>query len=185
MGPRVDQRISPNRVALVLVLLLAAWLVFQFLPRKGKPVPAMAPVAAESRLRSVGLADNPDWEGLPEFFTLMAAKAEWKDGRTRFAYWHPVMKTYSYYFEAIRDGADFRFREIAEPCDENYEWDPDAPAESPLRLFLPGKPELIVVPVTRTDHGVLARPSPEKVEIELPSPQPLPVPPISPPKAEN
>ncbi|MES1194848.1 MAG: hypothetical protein ABUL65_03065, partial [Opitutus sp.] len=93
MDPAANQRIAPNRVMLILALLLGVWLVFQLLPQK-KPAPSMAPVMAESKLRSVGLPDNPDLGALPEIFAVWADRAEWKDGRTRFAYWHPVMKTY-------------------------------------------------------------------------------------------
>jgi hypothetical protein len=134
MNPSVNQRVSPNRVALILALLLAAWLVFEFYPRK-KPAPSFPPVAAESKLHAVGLADNPDWDGLPEFFALWADHAEWKDGRTRFAYWHPVMKTYSYYFEATRSGEGVRFREIAEPHDPDHDWDENTSDDLPIRFY--------------------------------------------------
>lgn len=134
MSLPVNQRVAPNRVALILALLLGVWLAFQFYPRK-KPAPSLPPVAAESRLRIAGLADNPDWDGLPQIFAIWAEQSEWKDGRTRFAYWHPVMKTYSYYFEATRDGASFRFKEIVEPHDPGYDWDESFGAECPIRFY--------------------------------------------------
>lgn len=112
MDPRVNQRVSPNRVAFILVLLLAAWLVFQFYPRK-KPIPPFAPVAAESKLRTVGLADNPDWAGLPDHFAIWAGSAKWVGNRTYFAYWNPGSYSYSYFFEATRDGDRVGFRSIA------------------------------------------------------------------------
>ncbi len=110
MDTRVNQRIAPNRVALIGVLLLAAWLVFEFYPRPAKSVPPVAPVVTESKLNTVDLADNPDWAGLPEFFAVWADKLEWDDEKTLFAYWHPGSKTYAYYFEAIRHGGSYRFR---------------------------------------------------------------------------
>ncbi|HWA26366.1 MAG TPA: hypothetical protein VG734_11945 [Lacunisphaera sp.] len=120
---------------LVLAALLAIWIGFQFHPqRKGSP-PPLAPVQAESRLRSVGLRDNLDWDGLPEFFAIVADKAEWKDGKTRFSYWHPVMKDYSYYFEATRENGRVRFREIAEPHDPNYFWEEKPIEESRVRFY--------------------------------------------------
>ena len=129
-----NQRVAPNRVALILALLLGVWLAFEFYPRK-KPAPPMIPVMAESKLHIVGLADNPDWDGLPDIFAVCAGHAEWKDGRTRFAYWHPVMKTYSYYFEATRDGTGIRFKEIAEPHDLDYLWDESLGEDCPIRFY--------------------------------------------------
>lgn len=135
MSTRVYQRVSPNTAGLIFVLLLAAWLVFLFLPRQQEPAPLVAPVVTASKLLAVGLADNPDWDGLPEFFAIIADKAEWKDGRTRFAYWHPVMKTYSYYFEAIRNGERVSFKEITEPHDPDHYWDEEMAEDSPVRFY--------------------------------------------------
>jgi hypothetical protein len=115
------------------------------------------------------LPDYTDWAGLPEIFGIWADKAEWKGGKTRFAYWHPVTKSYSYHFEAMQIDGGYRFREIAEPHEEGYEWDPGAPEDSPLRLFLPKKPELDVVVTTRSDRGMLVHQAPKKVEVELSS----------------
>ena len=134
MDPAANQRIAPNRVALILALLLGVWLVFQFYPRK-KPAPPLPSVGAESKLRAFGLPDNVDLEGLPEFFAIVADKAEWKDGRTRFAYWHPVMKTYSYYFEASRKSTGFRFREIPEPHEPDHYWDEEMAEDSRIRFY--------------------------------------------------
>ncbi len=108
-----SHRIPPNRVGLSLVLLLVAWLVFSFYPRNEKPAPVAAPLVAESKLHAVGLQDNPDWEGLPEFFAIWADHAQWKDGKTRFAYWNPGSRTYAYYFEATRHEGNYRFRAIS------------------------------------------------------------------------
>ncbi len=135
MDPAANQRVAPNRVLLILALLLAVWSVFQFWPQPRKPVPALPPVAAESKLQSVGLANNPDWEGLPQFFAIVADQAEWNDGKTRFAYWHPVMKTYAYYFEATRENGRVRFREIAEPHDPDHYWDENLGEDSRIRFY--------------------------------------------------
>ncbi len=137
MNSPANQRVAPNRVVLILALLLAVWLGFEFYPRNPKQTPPMSPVAAESKLRAVGLADNPDWEGLPEFFAIVADKAEWNDDRTRFAYWHPVMKTYSYYFEATRGSTGFRFKEITEPHDPDHYWDEGMGEDSRIRFYHP------------------------------------------------
>jgi hypothetical protein len=132
-----DSRIPANKVGLVLVLLLAVWLLFSFSPWSEKPAPAVAPVVVESKLRAVGLEDNPDWAGLPEIFAIWADRAEWKDGKTRFSYWHPGMKNYSYYLEAIRVKDGYHFREIAEPRDTGYAWDESLGEECPIRFFKP------------------------------------------------
>ncbi len=119
MNPAANQRIAPSRVLLILVMLLAVWLGFQFYPRK-KPVPPMVPVAAESKLRSVGLADNPDWDGLPEQFAVWADKISWNNNTVRFAYWNPGSRSYSYFFEARRRDSKYRFRAVSlqEPSNE-------------------------------------------------------------------
>ncbi len=163
MNPPVIQRVSPNRVALILALLLTAWLVFEFFPHKGKPALSVAPVMAESKLHAVGLADNPDWDGLPEFFAIVADKAEWKDGRTRFAYWHPVMKTYSYYFEAIRSGEGVRFREIAEPHDSDHFWDEEVTEDSPIRFCFSAQVPVLLGP----DTSVISDPVGRDIRVKI------------------
>jgi len=183
---QVLERTSAAKAGWVVAALTIGWLVFLLLPgpvAEKIPRPPPPPLPSTSLTRA-GLPDYTDWAGLPEIFGIWADKAEWKDRKTRFAYWHPVTKSYSYYFEAIRIEGGYRFREIAEPRDENYEWDPGAPEDSPLRLFLPRNPELIVVPVTRADRGALVHQAPKKVDVELSPPQPLPVPPEPPRKAE-
>ena len=187
MKTPVLERTSAAKAGWLVAALTVGWLLFLLLPgpveeRKPRPPPAPPP---DTSLTRAGLPDYTDWVGLPEIFAVWADKAEWKDGKTRFGYWHPVMKNYSYYFEATRVEGGYRFREIPEPRDENHEWDPGAPEDSPLRLFLPKKPELSPVPITRTDPGVLVRPAAKKVEIELSPPHPLSVPPTPPPKVEH
>lgn len=180
------ERTSAAKAGWVVAALTIGWLVFLLLPRpvaqkKSKPPPG--PLTATSLTRA-GLPDYADWAGLPEIFGIWADKAEWKEGKTRFAYWHPVTKSHSYHFEAIRIEGGYRFREIAEPREEGYEWDPGAPEDSPLRLFLPKRPELIVVPVNRADRGAFVSSDPTKVYIELALPPSRPVPPEPPHKAE-
>lgn len=123
MDPGVNQRVSPNRVVLILVLLLVVWLSFQFYPRK-KSAPSFPPVAAESKLRIAGLADNPDWDGLPEQFAVWADKISWNDDKVRFAYWNPGSRSYSYFFEAKRVKGMYRFRAVSlqEPSREADEF---------------------------------------------------------------
>lgn len=132
-----SHRIPPNRVGLSLLLLLAAWLVFSFYPREQKPPPVAPPPVAESKLGAVGLRENLDWEGLPEFFAIWADHAEWKDNRTQFAYWHPVMKDFSYHFEVVRVDGGYRFKEISEPIFPNdyWPWDDSLGEECPIRFY--------------------------------------------------
>jgi len=140
-----NQRVSPARVIQILVLLLVVWLGFQFWPQK-KPAPPPVMAVPEMKLQAVGLANNPDWDGLPEFFALVANRAEWKDGKTRFAYWHPVMKTYAYYFEATRNGTGFRFKEIAEPHDPGYDWEENSAEDSRIRFYHAEQPLVTIQP---------------------------------------
>lgn len=187
MKKPVLERTSAAKAGWLVAALTIGWLVFLLLPapiEEKTPRRPAAPLTATSLTRA-GLAEYTDWAGLPEIFAIWADRAEWKEGKTRFAYWHPVMKNYSYYFEAIRVEGGYRFREISEPRDEDYEWDPGAPEDSPLRLFLPRRPDVLLVPITRTDRGgVLVQPAPKKVEIELAPPQPLAVPPAPPRQVE-
>ena len=132
-----DNRISANKVGLILVLLLAVWLFLSLYPRSEKPAPAAVTAVAASKLRAVGLEDNPDWDGLPEIFAIWADHAEWKDGKTRFAYWHPGNKTYSYYFEAVRQPEGYRFRAISEPpiAETGHYWDESLGEDCPIRFY--------------------------------------------------
>ena len=174
---------SANQVGLIGALLLLAWVAFFFVPRKDSPTPPVAQVAAVSKLRAVGLTDNPDWEGLPEFFAIWADKAEWKDGRTRFAYWHPVMKTYSYYFEAVRVDGGYRFTEIAEPHDTDGFWDEDMGEDCPIRLWMSfqSPPMIPTVPSPAFSSPGLesVKKYPDKIRVEIVRPDskiiPLPL----------
>jgi len=113
MPKGVNERVSPGRVVLILTMLLAVWLGFQFFPRRREPPPTLAPVKAETRLRAAGLADNPDWAGLPELFAVWADKVEWEGNTVHFAYWHPGARAYAYFFEAIRRDGRYRFQVVS------------------------------------------------------------------------
>jgi hypothetical protein len=104
------------------------------------------PPSSPSPLAAVGLRENRDWDGLPEIFAVWADRAHWVGGRTRFAWWHPGAQAHGYFFEARRTPAGIRFREIAEPKDYLFEWDPRAASDSPLRLYLPIEVEVRAAP---------------------------------------
>jgi hypothetical protein len=108
------ERTSAAKAGWVIIVLTVGWSVFLLLPDPPKPAaPQAATIAVPvTSLTRSGLRDNADWDGLPEFFALWADQAEWHDGRTRFVYWNPVMKDYSYEFEATRTKDGYTFREV-------------------------------------------------------------------------
>jgi len=128
---------SAAKTVLIFLFLVAVWLAFVVMPSRQEVVKKS--LSAESaltlKLRAVGLPDNSDLGGLPDIFEIWSAKAEWKDGRTKFAYWHPVTKTYAYFFEAIRTDQGIRFREIVEPHDPGYRWDESLSDDCPIRFY--------------------------------------------------
>lgn len=133
----VTGRFSAVKTALILFFLLAVWLAFIVMPvRKNviEKIP-LVPGALALKLRAVGLPDNADLDGLPEIFAIWADKAEWKDNRAKFAYRHPVMKTYAYFFQATRSDRGIRFREISEPHDPGYNWDESLSEDCPIRFY--------------------------------------------------
>ena len=110
------ERTSAAKAGWLIIVLTVGWMVFVLWPdpaseSDAKPAPIPPPVTSLTR---AGLREYTDWEGLPEYFSLWAERAEWRDGRTRFAYWNPVMKDYSYEFEATRTKSGYRFREVNE-----------------------------------------------------------------------
>ncbi len=141
-APAAPPSSTPRLVGwLIAAFVVSGPLLFLFLvtPREETPADPPARVAAPaspSRLAAVGLRENPDWDAMPEIFALWAGRAHWVDDRTRFAWWHPGAQRHAYFFEARRTATGVRFREIREPRDEAFEWDPQA-ADSPLRLYLP------------------------------------------------
>jgi len=178
-----NSRIPANQVGLVFALLLAVWLAFTFIRRIEKPAPAAAPVVAESKLHAVGLEDNPDWEGMPEIFAIWADHAEWQDGKTRFAYWHPGTKTYSYYFEAVRISGGFRFKETPEaPTSENGNyWDQSLGEDCPIRFYR--SPEIKKSSSQQAPaKPVMDRKKPERLPVEIPRKELKTVPVNPPPK---
>ena len=169
------ERTSSAKAGWLIILLVAGWLAFlliQGTTRQPAPKPAALPLPSTSLTRA-GLHNYTDWDGLPEIFAIWADKAEWKNGQTRFAYWHPVMKNYSYYFEAVRVKDGYRFREIAEPHEPGYDWDESLGEDCPIRFYLsdpvvklnsPGP-----APVSQSLQGEKEKPA--DVRIELPPPE--------------
>jgi hypothetical protein len=140
MNAPVSENISAAKAGGLIVLVLAGWLAYQTLSGPAVPPPASSKeiIPPPSSLVRAGLRDYTDWEGLPEIFAVWADKAQWKNGRTRFAYWHPVMKTYSYYFEAVQVDGGYRFKEIAEPHDSADSvgwWDESLGGDCPIRFY--------------------------------------------------
>jgi hypothetical protein len=167
---------------LILAAVIAAPTAFFLLVTPNEPDEQPAPPVQKrplSKLESVGLRDYRDWDGLPEIFAVWADKAHWENGRTRFAYWNPATRSYSYFFEARRTSKGYRFREIPEPHDPAFEWDPDATDDVPLRLLLPKKEDIAAL-ISVPDKGTIRRPEPNKVEIDVPSAKLAPEPPKKP-----
>lgn len=129
----------------MLVAVIAAPVAFFFLvtPKESEAQPTTTAFKAPpSKLAAVGLKENRDWDALPEMFGVWADRAYWKSNRSSFAYWNPTDQAYTYYFEARRTTNGYRFREIAEPHEANFHWDPDVTEDTPLRLYLPIRPRL-------------------------------------------
>ena len=176
------ERTSAAKAGWLIIALTLGWLVFLFLPdpaQEQPAKPAAVPIPTTS-LTKAGLREYTDWEGLPEIFAIWADKAEWKDNRTKFAYWHPVMKSYSYYFEAVRTGGGYRFQEIAKPHDPDYFWDESLGDDCPIRFYIrPGKDSMIrsmPSPVSPAVENV--KPQVDAVPVTIPTtdlkPAPLP-----------
>lgn len=163
---------------LVLVLVVGAPLAFFYLatPKPAAPaidVDATPTKRAPTKLEAVGLRDYRDWDGLPEIFAVWADRAHWKNERTRFAYWNPGNQSYSYYFEARRTAGGYRFREILEPRDNGFQWDPDASEDIPLRLYLPIRPRL-EDPVKPLEKPIVTPPAQARPAIPVDVKQPKP-----------
>ena len=108
-----DSRIPANQVALLFAVLLGIWVVWLVLPKSEKPPVVSPPLVVESRFHAAGLPDNPDWDGLAEFFAAWAGQVPWRDDKVQFAYWNPGAHTYSYFFEAAQGEGKVRFRVLS------------------------------------------------------------------------
>jgi len=186
MGTQASQRVAPNRVALILILLVAAWLVFSFLPKRmSVSAPALPSVAAESKLDSVGLANNPDWMGLPDYFAVWAGSLPWENETTVFAYWSLGGRRYADFFSATRGEGGYRFRvlsrkEVSDWATEFFEEGEEEVAgalaadvgQSPTHPFIFLSRPTITPPQRGRHHDAspwrVARPSRVEVKIDAP-----------------
>ena len=132
----LQRRPLPMLIGSVAAVILLAGLAFRLLPGlRHEPSPEPIRARMPTKLELAGLPEGLDFEGVPAFFTAFADHAEWQDNLTRFAYWHPVMKTFSYHFEATRVGDRYHFREIPEPDKDRYILADDLPEECPIRFY--------------------------------------------------
>ena len=167
-------KFSAARTGLILFFILAVWLGFVAMPSRKEVAKKSQPVqsALAVKLHAVGLPENPDYEGLPEIFAIWAGNAEWKDDKTKFAYWHPVMKTYSYYFEATRIEGRFRFVEIAAPQESaGYYLDDSLGDDSPVSFYYSGdsKNSQVARPAMSTMIDPIGRDAPViRPDLEMP-----------------
>jgi hypothetical protein len=117
MKALVFGRISVAKAGWLIALFLIAWPLFVLVPfgrKPAPPAPHLSPRSETSRLPAVGLVPNSDWEGLPELFAVWQEHAEWNEGKTQFAYWHPGSRSYVYFFEARREAGTVRFRALTD-----------------------------------------------------------------------
>jgi hypothetical protein len=117
MNALLSGRISVAKAGWFIVVFLIAWPLFVLVPFGHKPtppVPHLSPWSPTSKLPAVGLVPNSDWEGLPELFAVWQEHAEWNEGKTQFAYWHPGSRSYVYFFEARREAGATRFRALTD-----------------------------------------------------------------------
>jgi len=184
MSDLPGRRPFPKVMGWVIPVFMIGWLAFLFLPMpRPEPPPPRILAQVPTKLELAGLPNGLDFEGVPDFFAAFVDHAEWKDNRTLFAYWHPVMETYSYYFEATRVGDHFHFREIPEPSKVAYALADDLPDDCPIRFY-----HSVPVPVPAEVRGPLVAPSmahdpvPVMVKVNQPRPDPLPPPAAPAPK---
>lgn len=116
MKALVFGRISVAKAGWLIVAFVVAWPLYVLLPFGSRPSSPPTPREDRpiviSKLSAVGLAPNVDWDGMPELFAVWAKQAEWLENKTQFAYWNPGSRSYSYFFEAMRDEDRIRFRAI-------------------------------------------------------------------------
>jgi hypothetical protein len=194
MGARDKSRFSPKQAGWIALGIFAAWLVFLLVPtpRKAKPAASneLPPMAAQSKLESVGLANNPDWIGLPRYFAIWAEGLRWENGKVTFGYWNPGSQSYSYFFEAIRVSDGYRFRALSRQesmrLEEVVAGLVQNGRESDAHPFVFWRSEAGVYFQAATKPGLKLgnpRPPPSPVKIDLPV-KPLPLPPTLPLKDE-
>ena len=170
----VTGKFSAAKTAFILLFLLVVWLAFVAVPARKETVKRV--LAEEDpfalKLRAVGLPNNPDLGGLPEIFAIWADKAEWKEGKTKFAYWHPGMKTYAYHFEATRVEGRIRFAGIPEPQESDYDQDESLGEDCPIRFYRlvdPKAPFVVRPPMIGNAHPDGLRPTVPKPSVETPA----------------
>jgi len=166
MKSLVFGRTSTAAAGWLFLLLFAGWLTFVFAPRSKPPVAARPKSEATkpSKLAAVGLPDNPDLEGLPDYFALWADKADWVNDRALFAYWSPGAMDYSYYFEAIRKDGKIRFRPIPRTMAREVSRDPRSPPPDEHPLLLMRGDHLPATSISR-EREVLARMDPAATDV--------------------
>lgn len=136
MSTPTQTRTSAAKAGWLIGLLFAGWLVFLLAPRlREAPAPEPEPVVKRTptRLAALGLEDITDLEQVPEMFAIWADFGEWRDNRTRFAYWSPGAQDYIYHIEGRRTPDGYRFRMIGKPTDA--EIGDELAADCPLRFF--------------------------------------------------
>lgn len=124
MSSWASERLSAAKTGWVIVALMMGWVLFLVLPfgrdREEAPARTAELRPGEAELAAVGLTYNVDWVGLPAFFPVWADGFAWQGNKAKFAYWNPVSRSYSYFFEATREGNTFRFRELVAKEAEPY-----------------------------------------------------------------
>lgn len=171
------ERTSAAKAGWVFLGLLGAWIVFLFLPGptpEPPPKPVTVPTLA-SKLVTVGLPADPDLEALPLFFPVWADRAEWKDGKTRFAYKHPVSGEFSFFFEATKTSDGFRFREIPKPTEpsERMIGTDELSEDCPFGFFITNSLAKLRPVISPTDpqRGDPPQPESSKIPIDIGSPK--------------
>ncbi len=188
MRARDKSRFTTAQAGWIALAVFGGWLVFLLVPVPHKVEPVKSTtrrvIDAEPWYEMIpGVDRNPDWAGLPGYFAIWADQLDWKDDRTRFAYWNPGSQSYSYYFEAVRHQGNYRFRPLTRRemtqaqfyyvdadnrqfAHELSEQGPGTVATHPFVFFK--NPDLVEpVSQSRPDKGVISGPPPPTVKIDL------------------
>jgi hypothetical protein len=173
------ERTSAAKAGWVVILLFFGWLAFVFVPwPQGKVEEKVAPTLVDPRapfaakLRQAGLPDNPDWDGLPEQFAIMADKTHWSHDKIKFAYWNPGSRDYTYFFEAKRENGHVFFREIPKPdyYDDIVDWGwfekTYGDSDYPFR-FIGLESGPVWRNVLSLDKPVLQKNTPKKIDVDI------------------